>query len=98
MMKFKTQDDVTDPFGPKAYGDLTQTNWAVSRYVPWSSWASVANIWPNASGNTSVEGESSAWAAAARCPSTRPRGTCDHAPGGGGGGRPVLATGRKHSP
>ena len=58
-MKFKTQDDVTDPFGPKAYGDLTQTNWAVSRYVPWSSWASVANILPNASGNTSVEGESS---------------------------------------
>src|SRR3954447_15297260 len=23
-MKFKTQDDVTDDFGPKAYGDLTQ--------------------------------------------------------------------------
>ncbi len=58
-MKFLTQNDVTDPFGPKAYGDLNQTNWAVSRYVPWSSWVTVANIWPNASGNTSVEGESS---------------------------------------
>src|SRR5689334_15597455 len=56
-MKFLTQNDVTDAFGPKAYGDLTQTNWAVSRYVPWSSWVTVANIWPNASGNTSVEGE-----------------------------------------
>ena len=58
-MKFLNQDAVTDAFGPKAYGDLTQTNWAVSRYVPWSSWVTVANIWPNASGNTSVEGESS---------------------------------------
>ncbi|WP_157591950.1 M6 family metalloprotease domain-containing protein [Solirubrobacter soli] len=58
-MKFLTQNDVTDAFGPKAYGDLNQTNWAVSRYVPWSSWVTVANIWPNASGNTSVEGESS---------------------------------------
>ena len=58
-MKFLNQDAVTDAFGPKAYGDLDQTNWAVSRYVPWSSWVTVANIWPNASGNTSVEGESS---------------------------------------
>jgi M6 family metalloprotease-like protein len=58
-MKFLAREDVTDEFGPKAYGDLNQTNWAVSRYVPWSSWVTVANIWPNASGNTSVEGESS---------------------------------------
>src|SRR3954464_15997055 len=63
MMKFKTQDDVTDPYGPKQlYGDLTQTNWAVTRYVPWSSWAAAANIWPNASGNTSIEAESSGMA------------------------------------
>ena len=27
--------------------------------MPWSSWVTAANIWPNASGNTSVEGESS---------------------------------------
>jgi M6 family metalloprotease-like protein len=61
-MKFKTQDDVTDAFGPKAYGDLTQTNWAVTRYVPWSSWAAVSGIWPNASGNTSIEAEASGMA------------------------------------
>src|SRR4051794_9167019 len=63
MMKFKTQDDVTDAFGPKQlYGDLTQTNWAVTRYVPWSSWAAVSTIWPNASGNTSIEAEASGMA------------------------------------
>ena len=38
-MKWKTQEEVPDAFGPKAYGDLTQTNWAVTRYVPWTSWA-----------------------------------------------------------
>jgi M6 family metalloprotease-like protein len=58
-MKWKTQDLVPDAFGPKSYGDLTQTNWAISRYVPWSSWASASTIWPNASGNTSIEAESS---------------------------------------
>ena len=58
-MKFNSQDDVTDAFGPKAYGDLTQTNWSPTRYVSWTSWASASTIWPNASGNTSIEGESS---------------------------------------
>jgi M6 family metalloprotease-like protein len=63
MMKFKTQEDVTDAFGPKQlYGDLTQTNWAVTRYVPWTSWASASTIWPNASGNTSIEAEASGMA------------------------------------
>src|SRR3954454_5291672 len=62
-MKFKTQADVTDDFGPKQlYGDLTQTNWAITRYVPWSSWAAVAGIWPNANGNTSIEAEASGMA------------------------------------
>ncbi len=61
-MKFLSQDDVTDPFGPKQYGDPTQTNWAITRYVPWSSWASASTIWPNASGNTSIEAESSGMA------------------------------------
>jgi len=37
-------------------------NWAGSRYIPWSSWASVSTIWPNAQGNTSIEGESSGMA------------------------------------
>jgi M6 family metalloprotease-like protein len=62
-MKWMTQDQVPDPFGPKAF-DPSQTNWAVSRYVPWSSWASASTIWPNAvtSGPTplsSIEAESS---------------------------------------
>jgi M6 family metalloprotease-like protein len=57
-MKWMTQDQVPDAFGPKAF-DPTQTNWAPTRYVPWSSWASSSSIWPNASGNTSIEGESS---------------------------------------
>jgi len=66
-MKWMTQGEVTDPFGPKQYGDATQTNWALSRYPrppgdPWSSWASVSSIWPNASGNTSIEAESSGMA------------------------------------
>jgi M6 family metalloprotease-like protein len=58
QMKFKTMDDVPDAFGPKAFDPL-QTNWAPTRYVPWSSWASSSTIWPNASGNTSIEAESS---------------------------------------
>src|SRR3954466_13410660 len=66
-MKWMTQGEVSDPFGPKQYGDATQTNWALSRYArppgdPWSSWASVSSIWPNASGNTSIEAESSGMA------------------------------------
>src|SRR6478752_1588105 len=61
QMKFKTQDDVTDEWGPKAFDPL-QTNWAPTRYVPWSSWASSSTIWPNASGNTSIEAESSGMA------------------------------------
>jgi M6 family metalloprotease-like protein len=60
-MKWMTKEDVPDAFGPKVKWplDTTQTNWAVSRYVPWSSWASASTNWPNASGNTSVEAESS---------------------------------------
>ena len=62
-MKFKTQEDVTDAFGPKQlYGDLTQTNWAITRYVPWTSWASASDIWPNAQANTSIEAEASGMA------------------------------------
>ena len=59
-MKWRTQEEVPDAFGPKQlYGDLTQTNWALTRYVPWSSWAAASNIWPSASGNNSIEAESS---------------------------------------
>jgi M6 family metalloprotease-like protein len=55
-MKFQTQDDVTDEFGNP---DETKPNWAPTRYVPWTSFAAAQNNWPNASGNTSVEAESS---------------------------------------
>jgi M6 family metalloprotease-like protein len=58
-MKWMTQDQVPDAFGPKALGDPLQTNWALTRYVPWTSWVSAATNWPNARGNTSVEAESS---------------------------------------
>jgi M6 family metalloprotease-like protein len=58
QMKWKMQEEVPDAFGPKAFDPL-QTNWAPTRYVPWSSWASSSSIWPNASGNTSIEAESS---------------------------------------
>src|SRR3954471_14480870 len=61
-MKWKAPEEVPDAFGPKAYGDLTQTNWAVTRYVPWSSWAAVSGIWPNAQSNTSIEAEASGMA------------------------------------
>ena len=54
-------DDVPDAFGPKAFDPL-QTNWAPTRYVPWSSWASSSTIWPNAQSNTSIEAESSGMA------------------------------------
>jgi M6 family metalloprotease-like protein len=57
-MKWMTKEQVPDAFGPKVF-DPAQTNWAATRYVDWSSWASVSTIWPNASGNTSIEAESS---------------------------------------
>ncbi|HET6547816.1 MAG TPA: M6 family metalloprotease domain-containing protein, partial [Solirubrobacter sp.] len=60
-MKFAAPEDVTDPFGPKNF-DPTQENWAFTRYVPWTSWASASTIWPNASRNTTIEAESSGMA------------------------------------
>ena len=35
------------------------TNWATTRYVPWTSWRAAANHWPNASGSSSTQAESS---------------------------------------
>ncbi len=54
-MKFE-QATVPEAFGPHAY-DPTLPNWVRTRYVPWTSWASGASMWPNASGNTSIETE-----------------------------------------
>lgn len=55
-MKFQTKEDVPDSFGPP---DPSLPNWINTRYVPWTSWLAGAGEWPNASGNTTTESESS---------------------------------------
>ncbi|MFN2467831.1 MAG: M6 family metalloprotease domain-containing protein [Gaiellaceae bacterium] len=55
-MRFQTKEDVTEPFGNP---DPTKPNWAPTRYIPWTSFKAAQSNWPNASGNTSVEAESS---------------------------------------
>ena len=59
-MKFSSQEDVSDEFGPPGNG--SDSNWAKTRYVPWTSWASASTIWPNALGNSSTQSESSGMA------------------------------------
>lgn len=59
-MKFATEDDVPDAFGPPADSGLP--NFAKTRYVPWSSWASASSVWPNAGGGSSLQCESSGMA------------------------------------
>ena len=56
-MKFQTKEDVPDDFGPPDDGSLP--NYAATRYVEWSSWASSSTIWPNAGGGSSTQAESS---------------------------------------
>ncbi|KAI1768394.1 M6 metalloprotease [Hypoxylon sp. FL1150] len=56
-MKFQTQDNVTDEFGPPNDDELP--NYAKTRYVDWTSWASASVIWPNAGGGSSTQAESS---------------------------------------
>ena len=55
-MKFQTREDVPDEFGPP---DDSLPNWINTRYVPWTSWLAGAGEWPNASGKTTTESESS---------------------------------------
>ncbi|MFI6455453.1 M6 family metalloprotease domain-containing protein [Streptosporangium amethystogenes] len=55
-IKFPTKEAVTDDFGPP---DPALPNWARTRYVEWTSWASAASIWPNAGGGSSTQAESS---------------------------------------
>jgi len=55
-MKFQTKQDVTDDFGPP---DVNLTNYAKTRYVEWTSWASASTIWPNAGSGSSTQAESS---------------------------------------
>jgi M6 family metalloprotease-like protein len=56
QMKFNTQDEVTDDWGPP---DAALPNWNKTRYVPWTSWQASANIWPNAASGSSIQAESS---------------------------------------
>ncbi|MFF5207057.1 M6 family metalloprotease domain-containing protein [Streptosporangium sp. NPDC000396] len=55
-IKFPTKEAVTDAFGPP---DPNLPNWARTRYVEWTSWASASSIWPNAGGGSSTQAESS---------------------------------------
>jgi M6 family metalloprotease-like protein len=54
-MKFN-KDAIPENFGSP---DETQPNYAKTRYVDWTSWASAATIWPNAGGGSSTQAESS---------------------------------------
>ncbi|KAF2108795.1 hypothetical protein BDV96DRAFT_605240 [Lophiotrema nucula] len=59
-MKFQSKEDVPDSFGPP--DNSTLPNYAQTRYVEWTSWASASTIWPNAGGGSSTQGESSGMA------------------------------------
>ncbi|KAH7321528.1 hypothetical protein BKA65DRAFT_608750 [Rhexocercosporidium sp. MPI-PUGE-AT-0058] len=63
-MKFQTKEDVPDSFGPPGPNAANGTthNYAKTRYVEWSSWASASSIWPNAGDGSSTQGESSGMA------------------------------------
>ncbi|MDQ3991247.1 MAG: M6 family metalloprotease domain-containing protein, partial [Actinomycetota bacterium] len=67
-MIFQTQGDVPPSFGPPGAGGATpplnnagqpMPNWSPTRYVPWTSWRAAANHWPNASGGSTTQAESS---------------------------------------
>ncbi|KAI1080368.1 M6 metalloprotease [Whalleya microplaca] len=60
-MMFLTPEDVPDAFGPPG-NDTTLPNYAATRYVNWTSWASASVIWPNAGGGSSTQAESSGMA------------------------------------
>ncbi|KAF3899005.1 Secreted metallopeptidase [Trichophyton interdigitale] len=59
---FQNKEDVTDAFGPppgNGTGNMTLPNYAKTRYVEWTSWASASAIWPNAGDGSSTQAESS---------------------------------------
>jgi M6 family metalloprotease-like protein len=56
QMLFQTKEDIPDAWGSP---DPDAPNWAKTRYVEWTSWKAAAAIWPNASGNSSTQAESS---------------------------------------
>ncbi|KAF2651202.1 M6 metalloprotease [Lophiostoma macrostomum CBS 122681] len=59
-MKFATKEEIPDAFGPPKNSSLP--NYATTRYVDWTSWASASNIWPNAEAGSSTQAESSGMA------------------------------------
>ncbi|KAL6872571.1 M6 metalloprotease [Trichoderma longibrachiatum] len=59
-MRFSSPEDVPAEFGPPPSANGTSLpNYAATRYVPWTSWASASTIWPNAGGGSSTQCESS---------------------------------------
>ncbi len=66
-MLFSVREDVPASLGPPGATEgpvlnnsgQVMTNWATTRYVPWTSWRAAANHWPNASGGSSTQAESS---------------------------------------
>ena len=67
-MLYEDREDIPDAFGPPRNADGSaplngegnpMPNWADTRYVDWTSWKAAANHWPNASGGTSTQAESS---------------------------------------
>jgi M6 family metalloprotease-like protein len=66
-MLWLDRTEVPAAFGPPGATEGTvlnnlgqpMTNWATTRYVPWTSWRAAANHWPNASGTSSTQAESS---------------------------------------
>ncbi|MED4207469.1 M6 family metalloprotease domain-containing protein [Neobacillus mesonae] len=58
-MMFQNADAVPKEFGPPADG---MPNWAITRYVPWTSWYAAKAIWSSASGGVSIQGESNGMA------------------------------------
>lgn len=59
-MKFAHENDVPDEFGPPPGAQIP--NFAATRYVSWTSWASASTVWPNAGGGSSLQCESSGMA------------------------------------
>ncbi|SMD23463.1 M6 family metalloprotease domain-containing protein [Kibdelosporangium aridum] len=55
-MKFANCESIPAEFGGP---DLTKPRCAKTRYVPWTTWQAAANHWPNASGKTTTQAESS---------------------------------------
>ncbi|OAR00435.1 hypothetical protein LLEC1_02409 [Akanthomyces lecanii] len=59
-MQFASEDNVPDAFGPPAGARVP--NFAATRYVSWTSWASASTSWPNVGGGSSLQCESSGMA------------------------------------